>query len=108
MDRRRHTRSAGREEAFIRDETGRTVPVIVHDTSVKGARITVPAGEILPDIVELVLPKDNRTHACGVVWHVGSTYGLVKLAPGATDAVLELAAASAPGADGVIKARYRG
>jgi hypothetical protein len=112
MDRRRHPRSHTREEALVRDRSGRTIKATLLDTSARGARIAVEGDEQLPDVIELILPNGGRTYQCGVVWHIGGVYGLTRLAAGVGDGVLDLGSTSAlaRGAESgaLLKARYQG
>lgn len=111
MDRRREPRGSAREEAVVRERSGRTVRALVIETSARGARILVGENEQLPDVFDLVLSKGGRTMRCGVVWHVGGVYGLTELGALAGDGVLDLASgkpAAGMANGGLIKARYRG
>ena len=111
MDRRREPRRSTREEAIVRDRSGRLVRVLVIETSARGARILVGEDEQLPDVFDLILNKSGRTMRCGVVWHIGGVYGLAELGALAGDGVLDLAAGRPAGgrpSGGLLKARYRG
>ena len=107
MDRRRDPRSATREEAVVREKSGRTVRALVLDASARGARILVGEDESLADVFDLVLNQGARTMRCGVVWHIGGVYGVAALGAPAPEGVLDLAPGR-PSAGGLIKARYRG
>lgn len=108
MDRRRDPRSSTREEAIVRETSGRTVRALVLDSSARGARILVGEDETLADVFDLVLNQGARTMRCGVVWHIGGVYGVAALgALAPPESVLDLGSGR-PAAGGLIKARYRG
>ncbi len=57
-----------------------TMDCVVRDITEKGARLVVKGDDVLPAIIELVLPLKSRSHRAEIIWRKGFECGVQFLA----------------------------